>query len=299
MKKSSYLVSLCLLSVIASCGDVSSNRKKGTGKGSPVRDTPGISVEDQSGLSIRSHMIREKGSPIIGYVDEIKASLAGTLSTALYRKVPLIEKDNEGSTANVTTVQTIGRPTTPCGVGTFSNVTQRISNCLTENADKAIWDGERYGAAGEGKWTLVMRNSANDEIWLDSRTGMVWSHLIKETSGAKIFNWCKASGNSQTKGEFDCADLGEKMNICESLNAEFNNQIIWRLPTRNDYLQADLNGLRFVHKAETADGLWTATLQAGAENFSKAWIYSSKEGTLVAGELNEEHQMRCIGSPKR
>lgn len=291
MKKSSYLVVLALFSLV-SCGqDVSSNKKKGSPN--TVRDTSEATA-DQSVETIRSHIHREKGAPILSSSDEIKKSFTGGLA-ATYRKIPLMEKDNESAS---TTVTSLGRPTTTCGVGTFASINERIKDCISSNSNSSEWNGEKNGSAGESKWQLVMRSSDNKEIWLDSRTGMVWSDLI-QTDTAKIFNWCKASGNTQAnKGSVDCENIGEQVNLCD-LADKLDGQIVWRLPTRNDFLQADINGLRFVLKKETDTGLWTATLKAGASNFSEAWLYSSKEGTLISGKLSEEHQLRCIGVPRR
>lgn len=295
MKNTSFLVSLGLLTLVVSCGqDVSSNRKK-AGTNTPI--IQGITIEDQTNQTARSQMIREKGSPSLSAIEEIKNTLLGSLSASIYRSVPLMEKDAE-SGENVTTVDNMGRPSETCGVGTFDSITARIQNCLKLNDIKAKWEGDRYGSAGESTWQLVMRQTSGEEVWIDSRTGMAWSHLV-EVDTNKLFNWCKASGNAQSgKGSIDCSDIGDETNLCKNLTTDLGSQVKWRLPTRNDFLQADLNGLRFVHKKET-DKLWTATMKASATNHNEAWIYSSKEGTLSSGLLSDEHQVRCIGVPKR
>jgi hypothetical protein len=140
--------------------------------------------------------------------------------------------------------------------------------------------------------------SATKEFWLDDKTGMVWSHVMTAV------NWCKASGNTEnntTDIVVDCNLIGEALSSCyNKTQEEVGDQIKWRLPTRNDYLQADINGLRFVMKKEPDTTVfWTGTLRAAAAGRNEAWIYGQKEGTLSSGLLTTEHQVRCIGAPVR
>ena len=291
-----------LLSLLAGCGaDVSSNHKQGTNK-TPTTIIQGVSGSNESNEIIRSAIHREKGSVILSYKDEITKTFANDLSPALYRAIPLLNHDNEGSSSNVTTVAAIGRPTVTCGVtGTFTGIDARMNDCSQKNGSKAMWEGFRYGASGESTWVLVMRMDDGTEVWLDSRTGMVWSDIVKKDDGTKTFNWCKASGNLESGvGSVDCKAIGDLESLCEGASLyNLGTQVSWRLPTRNDFLQADLNGVRFVLKAETNSGLWTATMRAGATSFDEAWLYASKEGILSGAKLSEAHSVRCIGAPVR
>jgi hypothetical protein len=287
--------SLLILILLAGCGeDVSSNRRLGENT-TPDRTTPELGSEGSDFL--HSHIHREKGSTVLTYAEEIRKTLANDLPATLYRLIPLIEKDDEGSSQNVITLDEIGRPNTDCGTGTFSGIDARITDCFQKNAEKALWEGVRYGASGEGTWKLISRNSSK-EIWLDAETGMVWSYLIPSS-----MNWCKASGNSESltpTTTVDCSTLGAQVSACVGASlSEMADQVKWRLPTRNDYLQADLNGLRFVLNRENNPGLWTATIRGTSSGRSEAWIYSSKEGTLLSDKLENEKQVRCIGVPVR
>lgn len=286
------MAQISLLLVLVSCGeDVGSNNKLGR----PIRDVLG--AEAGTGTSnLPSQIHREREAPVLSITQEISKTLARDLPGNLYRTVPLIEKDDEGST--VVTRTGLGRPTVPCGQDSnLTGIDSRITDCFQKNNDKSLWEGARFGTSGEGTWKLVSFSN-NQEIWLDNATGLVWSDLITTT------NWCQAAGNDelpQGSTVINCSDLMEQKRICQDLNIEgLAGRISWRLPTRNDFLLADLNGARFVLKAESASaGLWTATLKASSPDRSEAWIYHSTDGTLSAGNLSMSQQVRCVGAPSR
>lgn len=286
-------IALVMLTSLVGCGD--DVAKGSRNQAGPERNTSQQTAET---TLINSQMHREKGSTILTYADEIKKTFANEVSSKLYRFIPSMEKDDEGSSENVTTVEDIGRPTAVCGTGSgFTGINARISDCSKKNADKAFWDGKSYGAAGEGSWKLVMYNGTK-EFWLDEKSGMVWSHVLAAV------NWCKASGNTEnntTETVIDCNDIGDALSSCSGkVMDEVGDQIKWRLPTRNDFLQADINGARFVMKKENeTTGLWTATLRAAANGRNEAWVYNSKEGTLTAALMTTERAVRCVGAPLR
>jgi hypothetical protein len=165
----------------------------------------------------------------------------------------------------------------------------------------ATWDGTNSGASGESIWKLVSRTSSGQETWLDTRTGLVWSDIVKNASGINLFNWCQASGNDQndtTTEIIDCNELNAGESVCVGASYEGSeNQVKWRLPTRNDFLLADINGARFVLKKETEQGLWTATLKSGVVGRNEAWVYDSQFGILSSGLLSTQRQVRCVGAP--
>jgi hypothetical protein len=71
--------------------------------------------------------------------------------------------------------------------------------------------------------------------------------------------------------------------------------IKWRLPTRNDYLQADLNGIRFVLKTANSP-FWTATMNSASTNRSEAWTYNQSQRTIEKVAMTDLRQVRCIGA---
>ena len=297
MNLKTLIISTSLLGFITACGDdVSSNRKMGK----PTQDTQ--AVENGTKNQITSFIHRERGATVLSSLEEASRIISNNLPVT-YRTIPLMEKDDEGSRSNVLTRSDLGRPTVTCGLGTaFSGIDSRIADCFQKNTDKALWQGQLYGSSGEGDWKLVSRTEDGAELWLDNRTGLVWSDVVK-TADKSSFNWCMASGNDDLPSSVatvDCNDLMDQTRVCQDLVIEgLAQNVKWRLPTRNDFLQADINGARFVLKSENSSGLWTATMRAKATGRTEAWVYHSSEGTLSGAPLSSERQVRCIGAAIR
>lgn len=297
MKFSQALFGLMLFTTFVGCNDVGTKRSQER----DTRTNPGLDPETNS---TNSFIHRVKGSVVLTYAEEITKTIANDLPEISYRKVPDMEMDDEGTDGtNIILRTSLGRPKVTCGSGIFTGVTARIADCATKNADKAIWEGFRYAASGEGTWQLVSRMDTGKEIWIDNRTGMVWSDtVVNRESGATEFDWCKAAGNNQSPTPtltIDCNTQAAGESACVNLVMdEIGDQIQWRLPTRNDYLQADLNGARFVLNRENINGLWTATMKSETSGRNMAWIYNSKDGTLTSGELSTTRQVKCIGAPQ-
>lgn len=291
MKFHALAAIIFLLLALVGCGDdiaSGSNRRGGL-----ERNNQGATGEGESQL-INSHMHRLRASaPILSYSQEIALTLSNTLPSGL-RRVPLMELDDEGTHGKNVVTMAQSRPSVECGMGeAFKGIDGRINDCNSKNGTKAIWNGYLSGAAGEGTWKLVALTATGRETWIDLKTGMVWSDVI--ASG----NWCKASGNTQESMigvDTDCSVVGEGDSFCFGASSDgFGNNIQWRLPTRNDYLQADINGLRFVLKQGGSTGFWTATMVSKSLGRGEAWVYYPEQGTLSSGELTSSRQVRCIG----
>jgi hypothetical protein len=278
-------ITLCFVS----CGD---DQAKGRSSGVPGRNTAEATAD--TGL-ISSQLHRLRGSPVLSYLGETEQVLSGKLGN-LYKIIPNMQLDNEGmDTQNVLTRSGLGRPSAACGVGAnFQGITARIEDCRKKNGESSLWVGQVNGAAGEATWQLVALTAEGKEFWQDLRTNMVWSDVVNAG------NWCKASGNKQAVSDVltvNCSIVGEGQSHCAGVLLDgLGENVKWRLPTRGDYLQADLDGLRFVLKKGTTLGSWTATLQAAAVNRDQAWVYHVEEGTLSAEDLASERQVRCIGA---
>jgi hypothetical protein len=137
--------------------------------------------------------------------------------------------------------------------------------------------------------------SATFEIWMDLRTGMVWSDIITFEG-----NWCSASGSQLQKADNvgeDCAITGKGQSLCTKYDPVELPKVSWRLPTRHDYLQADIDGIRFVLNKEPNTFFWTATVSSDIKARDKAWTYNMTSGTLVAELMNTNRHVRCIGTP--
>jgi hypothetical protein len=280
------------LGLLTGCGEDVGGRN---GRRAPQATTQGASDRGDANL-ISSHMHRLRATaPIPTYLQEIEFTLSNTLPPGL-RTIPLMEIDDEGTHGmNVMTMRD-SRPSTTCGIGeNFKGIDARINDCRLKNNDSALWNGYLSGASGEGSWKLVALTTRGKEIWQDVRTGMVWSD--NEATG----NWCMASGNNQEASldiSTDCKTLGETKNLCSEISTDgIGTNIRWRLPTRNDFLQADLNGLRFVMSHGDEFGFWTATMQSGIPGRTHAWVYYPGQGTLEAQALTSVRGVRCVGAP--
>jgi hypothetical protein len=287
MKK---LALFALVMTLVSCGeDVGSNRAgRSPAPGTPTQTTAGATAESL-GSKPMSGMFRTRATIQLTTAEEIsRISTSGLPSS--YRAIPNMITDDEGSDKNSVTRTSMGRPTVECGTSTsLSGINARMADCLLKNPEKSSWIGLNNGSSSEGDWRLVSLAANGKETWLDERTGLVWSDMIASA------NWCKASGNNDQM-TVDCAVVGENLNFCEAQTTEMNLNIRWRLPTRNDFLQADLDGARLVLKPGS---FWTATLDSKSTTRAKAWIYTQDQGILSSDSLTTLHEVRCVGAPIR
>ncbi len=281
--KSSFFLILLSLTALVGCGE-----DAGSHRGELETVTPPITEEEI--FILPSHLHRTNGLALLTSKQEAIEILATSLPVG-YRTIPLMALDDEGTPdKNVRTRTSLGRPTANCGTTLNTTVSERLINCSNINGTTATWDGSN-GASGESTWRLVTKDGSQ-EIWADLRTGHLWSDVQDATA-----NWCQASGN-RTK------EVGAAIN-CETAAVDVTcigktimgvTNVKWRLPTRNDFLQADLNGLRFVLKASGAAGFWTATMNSKATTRNEAWAYVQEQGTLESAVLTEDRQVRCVGA---
>ena len=239
-----------------------------------------------------------------------------------YRNVPDIYKDDDGyfdSTKGCgnsggykdtcTSVVKATRPSVTCGT-TQATVSARIAHCLTQNGANATWTGSTKGTSGEGTWKLVTRTSGTKEVWRDERTGLVWSDIVGND------NWCKASGNGLPNDErcngntsSYCAEGGSLTPaiVGENWTTGVYNEtkggmgavatgsspsVIWRLATRNDWLQAEINGVRFV-LPNMLVSLWCASVYS--TNRDVACLFNSYNGSTGGVSRFVSMEFRCLG----
>ncbi len=286
------LIGIVLVStILTACGDdISRNNRN------PItRTTTGLSGE--SGVISGAH--RERGIAPITYSTEI----ANDWENINIHAIADIRFDDDGADGkNVSTRTAKGRPTVICGI-TKVSLKEKISDCssASKNATKATWSGTLEAGSSEGTWNLVTlaeKDSGDDtyEVWLDKRTNMVWSDIVVNEA-----NWCGASGSqnevSDNVGE-DCLNTGNGKSFCTNLHLAELPIVKWRLPTRHDYLQADLDGIRFVLKQNSgALTFWTATTSTDVVKRDKAWTYDMTNGKLASEAMNSKRHVRCIGTP--
>lgn len=272
---------LMLVLVFAiSCEDIGSRGKMAA---------PTINAADSdTTTSIRSHLHRSRGTTVL--TSQAETAAAASLPPG-YDEIPTLELADDGIQGDA--VVRAQPPVTECGTDpVLKTMAQRLRDCATKNPNQAEWKGAANATAGEGTWKLVARANDKQEIWLDETTGFMWSYVITTTS-----NWCQAAGNTQApniEGGIDCSILHDSVTRCEgaALLGIPASEIAWRLPTRNDYLQADLNGARFV-LPRTNVAVWTATVSS--VNRENAWSILPQTGALTAQPRSATLGVRCLG----
>lgn len=255
----------------------------------PDRSQEAAENEDKT---ISSQLHRIKGTAILAASEE--TAQAEKLPVG-YDNIPRLEESDDGINSNSVTLQT--RPLVECGMTSGLTTAQRLRDCADKNPAHSEWKGTTNGNAGEGVWKLMARNLQGREVWLDEKTGLVWSDILVSNANVNIqANWCQASGNKETaliEGGIDCADIGTTSR-CESaaILGLSSGDFSWRLPTRGDYLQADINGARFV-LPRTNNNVWTATVSS--QNREQAVTINMQSGVLSTIDRDQELLIRCIG----
>jgi hypothetical protein len=252
----------------------------------------------------------------------LKAELAQgvTALPAGYRKFPRIGNDilptagdDDGYIGGSVTYAL--RPATSCGTNQ-STVADRIAHCASQNPTRSTWDGSVSGNSGQGVWKLVTYNGAH-EVWRDERTGLLWSDNLGTT------NWCRASGASGG-GPFGQVD---QYNYCD--NVTYQNQVtpeswctedpgvstpgtydsmkggmrsaatatspsvVWRLPTKWDYNQAETDGIRFP-LPNMSFNFWSASVYTLFR--ISAWNFYGALGSFGTASRNGAGtSVRCVG----
>lgn len=275
------LSTILVFTTILGCGDDAGGKRRALVE----VDTPGLTTDV---FIVPSHMHRTReSSNLLESHTANNEIIAGTLPLDIYRVVPSMALDDEGTNSkNVLTRTALGRPFTDCGIAPNATVGTRVDECGRINGPTASWNYV-FSSAGESVWRLVAK-SGNAEVWLDIRTGHIWSDILDTT------NWCNASGNQETSPAVNCNTLANNI-TCVGKAVLGIPGIKWRLPTRNDFLQADLDGIRFVLKSASTS-FWTATMDSSSFNRSEAWTYNQAQGTLEKAGLTDLRNVRCIGA---
>lgn len=291
MKQS--VIFLLLGALLSSCGafDAASNsdRKKdddGAGRDGEPQDNPApqtrFASAEEMRFALNTQMFRDRGTDIYKYAQERDFFLENQLPATLH---PVPDKQFHDMDARTT------RPNdaVDCGLDIAGSATidRRIADCIDKNEDNPAaysWDGEENGISGESDWQLVAHKNGRS-VWMDIATGLLWSPPIAANT------WERASGN-----------VSEAEQVCNAANDNdfflgiALEEASWRLPTRNDYLQADLNGSRYVLSiAPEGDDqvYWTANYISGE---SKAWAIQHNTGILEKRSEDSPAAIRCVGN---
>jgi hypothetical protein len=252
---------------------------------------------------LASTAIRTKGSEQLSIFNEIVNAQNGTLP-GNYSNIADFNKDNEG------VVETRVRPTQDCGIDVeFDSVDKKIANCAELNTDSALWNGAENGIAAEVNWKLVAKK-ADNEVWRDEQTKLIWSADLGNA------NWCQASGEtreiSSTAQPYtvDCSIIGKGESLCTDDAFGIDAKaglfgISWKLPSRADYLRADVNGFRNAVMPNMSKDVagqpqisnqhyWTSSSYSIETIYG--WVYGSRYGDLKKHLRSDPKiHIRCVG----
>lgn len=293
------LVGACKDSKVSKTGDIPDTQVQPVCPSDPddnVPDDPPVCREYILNNEISSTQTRLVGTEVLSIFNEILNAQNSTMpSNYLDAKDPFKDVDS-----GVAILQ--ARPSIDCGNGAeFSNIEDRINNCSELNGELALWNGAENGTGAEVTWKLVAKLE-NSEVWRDEMTKLVWSADLGSD------NWCRASGDSKyflvsnNNGNItvDCRAIGNNIDICGNLNESNKaigniSNVSWRLPTRSDYLRADVNGIRFALPQEVGNKYyWTST--SHSSDITYGWTYGFRYGDL-AKKLRSRNKIniRCVG----
>lgn len=297
-----FFLLLSLSSCIFEADETGDNRAQpDLGRKKPKKETKPITTlsTSYSGISkaIRIQIFHDKNNSPISY-DEFSSILKNANSNRFYTlpsifyRTPRREKHNDG--VKIGTIETLKARSGECGnTDSLKTIKDKIDNCRKIYKEKSVWNGRALGTQGEGKWELVIRledsSSIGHEIWQDEITKLLWSSTVAEVpyddAIGNTNDYCKGHENNFKLGNFS------------------SSKVLWRLPTRNDWLQADLNGARFVlltkDSSEDWKNLvyWTATYSS--EDNTQAWTYRLHDGMLalkpLGGDDSFKQKVRCVG----
>lgn len=272
-----------LVMLITGCGVADNKDREDSnddeGRGSTNRPV----TVDQLPRYYNTQMFRDPGTIVYTYADEaafFNPSNESRLPITL-NPIPQINvHDQDSRTIRVNDANDCGS-----SIGNDPTIKRRISDCQRVNSsDKRsyYWNAQENGIAGEGDWRLVAHKNG-ESVWLDETTGLLWSSNVGKA------DWMQASGNTNEaericKGSSDGRFLG--------ISAD---EVQWRLPTRNDYLLADINGARFVLSSDVngdSSIYWTANFISGE---GEAWAIEHNTGILSTQKENKGLSVRCVG----
>jgi hypothetical protein len=271
-----YLIGIIALTLFQSCIDAPSNGRKRAGNTpdrTPQKDECTNCVVGSIEV-YKSQMYRSRGTEQFTLETLQKAVATGKLPDT-YHIITKPEINND------TQIIRHNQSFKICGQsGDHTTIKKRLAHCTKMNPSNYLWSGRVNGISGEGDWQLLAKLDETSEsiLWMDKTTNLIWSSLLKPQT------WNRASGMELEEND---------QSYCSSLNELSKDQINWRLPNRNEFLQADLNGARFV-LTDTDNTFWTASSDS-SDYKNYAWTIRQNTGELVSVDKNMPHEVRCVG----
>ena len=245
---------------LSSCLDNASGSRRPEAQ-APIEENDPQDTEADFNLedTLPTMLYKDRGTESLPLLAIRKALLRGELPTGYYL-YPTVEQ-----TYTSEVISQVHKYSN-CGLSSeILTIKDAIADCLDKNPANATWDATKNGTSGEADWKLVTVTSEDLIIWQDQRTGLLWTSAIKEI-------------------DFDQA----REQTCVQ-TFQFEN-IQWKLPNRNEFLLADIDGARFVLD-ETDNTYWTET----AATTLKAWAIKQDTGVLSDEEMTTNLSGRCVG----
>lgn len=263
-----------------------------------LRTTPpatgGDAITGDISKNIRSHAFRFKGTTqySVDGIREFVLKNSANVYPDNYRDIPNRDSHDQDAQSGRYTTRGLS---IDCGLldgDNAPNIGKRIADCkekFKNDPDARLWNGKINGVSGEGNWELVMKK-ADRHIWKDVSTNIIWTDNITETTWPNASGSLVASTDAICNNDFLAADAANSnTDFFGGLTAD---EIKLRLPTRNDFLQADLNGARFVLD-DIDKTYWTANF---VKDTQEAWVIEQSEGILSkTGITSTGISVRCIG----
>lgn len=281
-----FILALCISCGAAKNSDRKGNQPEGTrgGEFSTNPDDQNFQKYAFSQAYRNQENIRLTYTDMVRALQETKPDLPGT--TFL---IPDIEVHID---SNVKGPAKISYTVSECGNSVAATVTlaDRIKDCKDKvpDANSLTWNGKKSGINGEGDWELISY-SAGKKVWQDKRTGLLWSDVVA-TADYEVATGIKL-GNTNNFKDRICQVLEDAPR--DALGKIHTSKVNWRLPNRNEFLQADINGGRFVLPNSDDEQLWTSSYAGNDE----AWSIIQKTGELKKVNITTTLKVRCIGVP--
>ncbi len=288
-EKMNHVLKAGLFLLLVGCGAADNTRDDpNNGAREPEVTRPEVGSEVEFKPLERSMIRRVKGVNRPSYA-QVKASLSGTGLPVVYQTTPT-PTPTEATPVEMIPTQ---RLSTDCGVSKDDTLTinQRIIDCQSKIGQRSstTWSAFVNGISGEGNWFLVTYIDKL-KVWQDASTGLLWSDIVKAGT------FVEALGRDPQDLERDI------LSVCSSLDdnrkAALGNlpvkQVKWRLPNREEFLQADINGAKSV-LTDSGTNLWTASYHEDNAGDPTAWSIEQKSGILKSTPISESLNIRCIG----
>lgn len=279
------ILNIVIVGTLVSCGAAKNPKsRKGDDLNPPTNTNQAARSSELQG-KLRSQMYRFKKSEQYTYSAEAKKLQDSKLPVS-HRVIPNTDYDIDSA---VDKVKALENPDIVCGNSKTDSIQARHADCFEKHplSDFVEWSGKNQGISGEGNWQFISNSKStegeNKIVWQDFTTGYLWSDVM---SG---YSWEEAAGIGETN--LTNRPCLSKLESPKHELGRINPDIVtWRLPNRNEYLQADLNGSRFV-LPNTKGLVWTASYAGD----NQAWAINVATGELILQSIDTALSVRCIG----